>query len=57
MIELGTVDSSVEIKVYDEVQDYLASGRYPETVTKLEKGVIRKRAKEFLHVAEQVFRW
>ena len=39
-----------EIKVYDEVQDYLASGRYPETATKVEKGVIRKRAKKFLLV-------
>ena len=27
-IELGTADGSDEIKVYDEVQDYLASGRY-----------------------------
>ena len=41
-IELGTADSSEEIKVYDEVQDYLASGRYLETATKVEKGVIRK---------------
>ena len=40
-IELGTADGSDEIKVYDEVQDYLASGRYPETATKVEKGVIR----------------
>ena len=31
-IELGTVDGSDEIKVYDEAQDYLARGRYPETV-------------------------
>ena len=49
-IELGTADGSDEIKVYDEVQDYLASGRYPETATKVEKGVIRKRAKKFLLV-------
>jgi len=48
-IELGTADASDEIKVYDEVQDYLAS-RYPETATKVEKGVIRKRAKNFLFV-------
>ena len=26
-VELGMVDGSDEIKVYDEVQDYLASGR------------------------------
>ena len=49
-IELGTADGSNEIKVYDEVQDYLASGRYPETATMVEKGVIRKRAKTFLLV-------
>jgi len=42
-IELGTADGSNEIKVCDEVQDYLACGRYPETATKVEKGVIRKR--------------
>ena len=36
-IELGTADGSDEIKVYDEVQDYLASGRYPETATKVDK--------------------
>jgi len=35
-IELGTADGSDEIKVYDEVQDHLASGRYPETATKVE---------------------
>ena len=29
-IELGTADGLDEIKVNDEVQDYLASGRYPE---------------------------
>ena len=29
---------------------YLASGRYPETATKVEKGVIRKQAKMFLLV-------
>ena len=29
---------------------YLASGRYPETATKVEKGVIRKQAKKFLLV-------
>ena len=39
----GTTDGLDEIKVYDEVQDYLASRRYPETATKVEKGVIRKR--------------
>jgi len=49
-IELGTADGSDEIEVYDEVQDYLASGRYPKTATKFEKGVIRKRAKKFLLV-------
>ena len=49
-IELGTADGSDEIKVYDEVQDSLASGRYPETATKVEKGVIRKREKNFLLV-------
>ena len=43
-IELGMADGSDEIKVYDEVQDYLASGRYLETVMKVEKGVIRKLA-------------
>ena len=48
--ELGTADGSDEIKVNDEVQDYLASGRYPETVTKVEKGVIQKQAKKFLLV-------
>ena len=42
-IELGTTDGLDEIKAYDEVQDYLASGRYPETATKVEKVVIRKR--------------
>jgi len=46
-IELGTADGSDEIKVDDEVQDYLASRRYPETATKVEKGVIWKRAKTF----------
>ena len=35
-IELGTADGSDEIKVYDEVQDHLAGGRYPETATKVE---------------------
>jgi len=35
-IELGTADGSDEIKVYDEVQDHLASGRYTETATKVE---------------------
>ena len=35
---------------YDELQDYLASGRYPETAAKVEKGVIRKRANNFLLV-------
>ena len=49
-IELGMADGWDEIKVYDEVQDYLASGRYPETATKVEKGVIRKRATNFLLV-------
>ena len=34
-IELGTADGSDEIKVCDEVQGYLASGRYPETATKI----------------------
>ena len=29
---------------------YLASARYPETATKVEKGVIRKQAKRFLLV-------
>jgi len=42
-IELGTADGSDEIKVYDEVlRLYLASGRYPETATKVEKGIIQK---------------
>jgi len=36
--------------MYNEVQDYLASGRYPERATKVEKGVIRKRAIKFLLV-------
>ena len=49
-IKLGTADSSDEIKAYDEVQDYLASRRYPKTATKVEKGVIRKRGKKFLLV-------
>ena len=47
-IEFGTADGSDEIKVYDEVQDYLASGRFPETAMKVDKGVIRKRAIKFL---------
>ena len=36
-IELGMTDGLDEIKVYD------ASGRYPETATKVEEVVIRKR--------------
>ena len=36
-----------EITNYDEVQDYLANGTYPEGATKAVKGVIRKRAKKF----------
>ena len=39
-IELGTTDGLDEIKVYDEVQDYLAK--------KVEKVVIRKRTKFLL---------
>ena len=34
-----------EVTNYDEVQDYLANGSYPEGATKAVKGVIRKRAK------------
>ena len=36
-----------EIMNYNEVQDYLANGTYPEEATKVVKGVIRKRAKKF----------
>ena len=36
-----------EIRSYDEVQDYLANGTYPEEATKAVKGVIRKREKKF----------
>ena len=36
-----------EIKLYDEVQDYLANATYPEGATKAVKGVVRKRAKKF----------
>ena len=36
-----------EIRNYDEVQDYLANGTYPDEATKAVKGVIRKRAKKF----------
>ena len=35
-----------ELTNYDEVQDYLANGTYPEGVTKAGKAVIRKRAKK-----------
>ena len=49
-IELGKADGSDEIKIYDEVQDYLACWRYPKTATKVEKGVIQKQAKNFLLV-------
>ena len=30
------------------MQDYLANGTYPEGATKAVKGVIRKRAKQFV---------
>ena len=36
-----------EITKYDEVQNYLANGTYPEGATKAVKGVVRKRAKKF----------
>ena len=36
-----------EIMNYDEVQDYLANGTFPEGVTKAVKSVTRKRAKSF----------
>ena len=36
-----------ELTNYDEVQDYLANGTYPEGATKAGKAVIRKRAKKF----------
>ena len=32
-----------ELTNYDEVQDYLANGTYPEGATKAGKAVIRKR--------------
>jgi len=40
-IELGTADGSDEIKVYDHVQDYLASGR------RLRKASFRNEQKRF----------
>ena len=36
-----------EIRSYDEVQEHLANGTYPEQATKAVKVVIRKRAKKF----------
>ena len=49
-----------EIKIYDEVYDYLFNSSYPEGASKAEKCVIRKRAKKFqlvdgvLHYKENV---
>ena len=45
-----------EIRSYDEVQDYLANGTYPEEVTKAVKGVIRKREKKF-HLVDGVLHY
>ena len=47
-----TVRRSVnpEITNYDEVQDYLANGTYPEGATKAVKGAIRKLARMFQFV-------
>jgi len=39
-----------EIMIYDEVQDYLVNGSYPQSATKVDKGVIKKRTKKFLLV-------
>ena len=36
-----------EAVIYQEVEIYLRNGQYPEGVSKLEKAVIRKRAKNF----------
>ena len=40
-------DGEAERTNYDEVQDYLANGTYPERATKAVKDVIRKMAKKF----------
>ena len=42
-----TEQHSEELRIYDEAESYLANGSYPVSATKMEKGVIRKRAKKF----------
>ena len=42
-----TEQHSEELRIYDETESYLANGSYPVSATKMEKGVIRKRAKKF----------
>ena len=39
-----TEQHSEELRIYDEAESYLANGSYPVSATKMEKGVIRKRA-------------
>ena len=42
-----SVDPKSEEMVYLECEDYLTNGTYPIGTTKLEKAVVRKRAKKF----------
>ena len=46
-----TEHHSEELRIYDEAESYLANGSYPVSATKMEKGVIRKRAKKF-HIVD-----
>ena len=43
----GETHGNVERKLHNELVSYLLKGEYPVGATKVEKGVIRKRAKKY----------
>ena len=60
MIKLGEIEMEAETDdegcMYDVTLEYLVSGKYPKDATKQEKGVIRKRAKQYRVKDGQLFR-
>ena len=41
------VENEDELKFYAELESYFMRGEYPSGATKVEKGIIRRRAKKF----------
>ena len=39
-----------EIKIYDEVQDYLVNGSYSQSATKVDKGVKKKKERKSFYL-------